>query len=98
MLRMLSLAGTSSETGTNEYGSHAELSLYSDRYFSNAMLDSIHRSVALREWSRAGIYDERPPAHKLVKNSPDKRLEKLLGGFDMFFIEQEEGDIDWVCV
>ena len=62
------------------------------------MLDSIHRSVALREWSRAGIYDERPPAHKLVKKSPDKRLEKLLGAFDMFFIEQEEGDIDWVCV
>ena len=98
ILRMPFLGGASSEASTNKYGSHAKNSFYSNRYFSNTMLDSIHRGVALREWSHAGIYDERPPAHELEKNYPKKRLEKLLGAFDMFFIEQEDDDIDWVCV
>ncbi|KAJ2904643.1 uncharacterized protein MKZ38_007479 [Zalerion maritima] len=66
------------------------------RYFSNIILDSIHRSVALSEWGRAPIYDERPSVHELAMGYRKKRLERLLGAFDMFFIRQDERDIDGI--
>lgn len=55
------------------------------RYFGQAILDSIHRSVGIEQW------------HALVDPmQPDPELEKLLGAFDMFVLNGGSGDIDEV--
>lgn len=59
-------------------------------------MESIHRSIALKEWGQAAIYDERPTMHQLAMGYRKKRLERLLGAFDMFFIQEDEPDIDRV--
>lgn len=53
------------------------------RYFGQAVLDSIHRSVAIEQWH--ALADPR---------LPDPDLEKLLGAFDMFVLRGEFGDLD----
>ncbi|KAG6064335.1 hypothetical protein E4U32_000301 [Claviceps aff. humidiphila group G2b] len=62
------------------------------RYFSNAILDSIHRSIAVEEWYRLGLNGHSLNAH--VADQRDQRLERSLGAFDMFVLHDQPGDID----
>ncbi|KAG6040243.1 hypothetical protein E4U41_001118 [Claviceps citrina] len=59
------------------------------RYFSNAILDSIHRSIAIEEWYKLGL-DHDPLDAQVVT----RRLERALGAFDMFVLHDQPGDID----
>ncbi|CAN8104745.1 unnamed protein product [Discula destructiva] len=56
------------------------------RYHANAVLASIHRGVAIDEWSR---YQRIPQA--------TQRTDRALAGFDMFFVRGTDGDIDDIC-
>ncbi|KAG6059162.1 hypothetical protein E4U17_006817 [Claviceps sp. LM77 group G4] len=62
------------------------------RYFSNAILDSIHRSIAVEEWYRLGLNGHSLNTH--VADQRDQRLERSLGAFDMFVLHDQPGDID----
>ncbi|KAG5945911.1 hypothetical protein E4U59_004963 [Claviceps monticola] len=62
------------------------------RYFSNAILDSIHRSIAVEEWYRLGLNGHSLNAH--VVDQRDQRLERSLSAFDMFVLHDQLGDID----
>ncbi|TLD17827.1 uncharacterized protein PgNI_00469 [Pyricularia grisea] len=53
------------------------------RYYANAALGSIHRSMAVKEWSKF----QQP-------YSGPRPLERALAGFDMFVLHDQEGDID----
>ncbi|TWU78124.1 hypothetical protein ED733_007335 [Metarhizium rileyi] len=59
------------------------------RYFSNAILDSIHRSIAIEEWYRLSLDRESLPAQAAAL-----RLERALGAFDMFVLHDQPGDLD----
>ncbi|QLI68653.1 uncharacterized protein G6M90_00g062510 [Metarhizium brunneum] len=59
------------------------------RYFSNAILDNIHRSIALEEWSRLGLDRD-----SLSAQDAAQRLERALGAFDMFVLHDQTGDLD----
>ncbi|KAG6006083.1 hypothetical protein E4U21_007380 [Claviceps maximensis] len=61
----------------------------SRRYFSNAILDSIHRSIAIEEWYRLGLDRD-----SLDAQTAAQRLERALGAFDMFVLHDQPGDID----
>lgn len=61
----------------------------SPRYYSNAILDSIHRSIAIEEWYRLGL--DRDPLEAQVAS---RRLERALGAFDMFVLHDQPGDLD----
>ncbi|KAG5984883.1 hypothetical protein E4U55_002811 [Claviceps digitariae] len=61
----------------------------SRRYFSNAILDSIHRSIAIEEWYRLGL-----DRGSLDAQVAARRLERALGAFDMFVLHDQPGDID----
>ncbi|KAG5926136.1 hypothetical protein E4U42_003600 [Claviceps africana] len=61
----------------------------SRRYFSNTILDSIHRSIAIEEWYRLGL--DRDSSDSQVAA---RRLERALGAFDMFVLHDQPGDID----
>lgn len=50
------------------------------RFYSNAVLDHIHRSKALEEWHRIGSGEDIP-------------LERALGCFDMFILHDHRGDL-----
>lgn len=53
------------------------------RYFGQAILDTIHRSIGIEQW------------HALVDPTrPDPALEEILGAFDMFVLNGGPGDID----
>ncbi|KAF7561970.1 hypothetical protein G7046_g2148 [Stylonectria norvegica] len=58
------------------------------RYYGNAVLDSIHRSVAIEEWHRIQTGSD---AHS---NSATRMLERALGAFDMFVLHDQPGDMD----
>lgn len=66
---------------------------WSYRYFSNAILDSIHRSIAIEEWYRLGLDRD-----SLNAQAAAKRLERALAAFDMFVLHDQPGDIDDVCI
>ncbi|EAS36782.3 hemimethylated DNA binding domain-containing protein [Coccidioides immitis RS] len=51
------------------------------RYYSNAALGCLHRSIAISEWSR-------------VRNGEDIPLERALGAFDLFVLEAGTGDLE----
>ncbi|EFZ03335.2 F-box domain-containing protein [Metarhizium robertsii ARSEF 23] len=56
---------------------------------SNAILDNIHRSIALEEWSRLGLDRD-----SLSAQDAAQRLERALGAFDMFVLHDQTGDLD----
>ncbi|KID83226.1 F-box domain-containing protein [Metarhizium guizhouense ARSEF 977] len=56
---------------------------------SNAILDSIHRSIAIEEWSRLGLDRD-----SLSTQVAAQRLERALGAFDMFVLHDQTGDLD----
>ncbi|TQS32481.1 hypothetical protein Golomagni_07199, partial [Golovinomyces magnicellulatus] len=55
------------------------------RYFSQSILDSIHRDIAINVWSRVRDSDVTPG---------DRQLEQSLAAFDMFVLHDQEGDVD----
>ena len=58
-----------------------------NRYFSQAILDSIHRDIAVQEWTNA----------RESHSNPDEfQLERSLAAFDMFVLHDHEGDIEEV--
>ncbi|QPG93812.1 hypothetical protein C2857_002781 [Epichloe festucae Fl1] len=59
------------------------------RYFGNAILDSIHRSIAIEEWYRLGLVRDSLDAQVAAQ-----RLERALGAFDMFVLHDQPGDLD----
>ncbi|KAH6982830.1 Transglutaminase-like superfamily-domain-containing protein [Ilyonectria sp. MPI-CAGE-AT-0026] len=71
---------------------HAEESaedVLARRYYGNAILDSIHRSLALEEWHRIqpiNIMPGGPPSNT--------SLERVLGAFDLFVLHDQPGDLD----
>ncbi|KHO01072.1 F-box protein [Metarhizium album ARSEF 1941] len=56
---------------------------------SNAILDSIHRSIAIEQWHRLGLDRDSPPPMVAAQ-----RLERALGAFDMFVLHDQPGDLD----
>ncbi|KAI1804661.1 hypothetical protein F4811DRAFT_519338 [Daldinia bambusicola] len=67
------------------------------RYYSCAVLDSIHRSLAIEEWAKYQKF----AAHRIDEDTPNSerlncgmRLERALGAFDMFMLHDNEGDLD----
>ncbi|PHH87280.1 hypothetical protein CDD83_9071 [Cordyceps sp. RAO-2017] len=59
------------------------------RYYSNALLDCIHRSIAIEEWHKLRLDRDSLDAH--VAGLP---LERALGAFDMFVLHDQYGDIN----
>ncbi|PFH63065.1 hypothetical protein XA68_10068 [Ophiocordyceps unilateralis] len=59
------------------------------RYYSNALLGSIHRSIAIEEWHQLRQDRDSPDAHVA-----GVRLERALGAFDMFVLHDQPGDLD----
>ncbi|OAQ79159.1 F-box domain-containing protein [Purpureocillium lilacinum] len=59
------------------------------RYYSNALLDSIHRSIAIEEWHRLRLDRD-----SLDAQIAGVRLERALGAFDMFVLHDQFGDLD----
>lgn len=50
------------------------------RYYSNAVLDHLHRSKALEEWWKLG-------------RGEGVSLERALGSFDLFVLHDQSGDL-----
>ncbi|KAI1814134.1 hypothetical protein GGS20DRAFT_549892 [Poronia punctata] len=70
------------------------------RFYSCTVLDSIHRSLAIEEWSKYQHF----AANRLGQNMSNSerlncgmRLERALGAFDMFMLHDNEGDLDEIC-
>ncbi|GAO16572.1 hypothetical protein UVI_02019900 [Ustilaginoidea virens] len=59
------------------------------RYYGNAVLDSIHRSIAVEEWYRLRLDHD-----SLDAQAASRRLERALGAFDMFVLHDQPGDLD----
>ncbi|KYK60701.1 F-box protein [Drechmeria coniospora] len=59
------------------------------RYYSNALLDSIHRSMAIEEWHQLRLDRD-----LLETQVAGVRLERSLGAFDMFVLHDQFGDMD----
>ena len=51
------------------------------RYYSNAVLSYLHRTLAIKEWRTIGA-DQSVP------------LERCLAAFDMFILRERTGDFD----
>ncbi|KAL0939469.1 F-box domain-containing protein [Colletotrichum truncatum] len=67
----------------------------SRRYFSNAILASIRRGIAIHIWDdlRSSEAEEARRSNQALKITP-RRLERALAAFDMFVIQDDVGDID----
>ncbi len=50
------------------------------RYYANAVLDHLHRSKAIAEWTK-------------VLNGASVNLERALGAFDLFVLHDQHGDL-----
>ena len=62
------------------------LAEYCSRYYCKAILGHIQRGLAIREWQKM-----------LLGNSRDyDSLERALSAFDMFVLEDKEGDFEEV--
>ncbi|PHH81268.1 hypothetical protein CDD82_1168 [Ophiocordyceps australis] len=58
------------------------------RYYSNALLDAIHRSIAIDEWHHLWLQRD-----SLQAQVAGVRLERALGAFDMFVLHDDFGDL-----
>ncbi|KAJ0276829.1 hypothetical protein COL940_008067 [Colletotrichum noveboracense] len=67
----------------------------SRRYFSNAMLASIRRGVAIQIWDslRSSEAEEAWRTNQTPRVVP-RRLERALAAFDMFVLPDDVGDVD----
>ncbi|KAH7154861.1 Transglutaminase-like superfamily-domain-containing protein [Dactylonectria estremocensis] len=59
------------------------------RYYSNSILDSIHRSLAIEEWYQIQPINNMPGQH-----ASNASLERVLGAFDLFVLHDQPGDLD----
>jgi F-box protein 21 len=55
------------------------------RFYSEAILGCLHRTLAIEEWSR-------------LRNRQSVTLERALSAFDMFVLHERYGDFDEVCL
>ena len=53
------------------------------RWYSGAVLRCLHRSMAIKEWFR-------------IRHGKEQSLERALGAFDMFILDDRRGDFDEV--
>ena len=58
--------------------------LNEDRYYAQALLGYLHRSIAVTEWTK-------------LRNGETVPLERALGAFDLFIPDREHGGLDEVC-
>ncbi|GFP55081.1 hypothetical protein TASIC1_0004070600 [Trichoderma asperellum] len=59
------------------------------RYFSNALLDAVHKHAAIQEW------DSLMQSPQLSDpRLESKQLERALGAFDLFVLHDQPGDLD----
>ncbi|KAL6877283.1 hypothetical protein HDV57DRAFT_522558 [Trichoderma longibrachiatum] len=59
------------------------------RYYSNALLDTIHKHIAIHEWHT--LMQSAQPANIRQASS---QLERALGAFDLFVLHDQPGDLD----
>ena len=59
--------------------------LLNSRFYSDAILGGLHRSMAIKEWAKLSNGDTVP-------------LERALAAFDMFVVHERDGDIHDVCI
>ena len=55
------------------------------RFYSDALLGGLHRSMAIQEWKKLGNGDVVP-------------LERALVAFDLFVLHERNGDFKDVCI
>ena len=70
------------------------------RHYSCTVLDSIHRGLAIDEWANYQRHEAQHFNEKISYREQlncGMRLERALGGFDMFMLHDNEGDLDEVC-
>lgn len=67
----------------------AEYLSRSFRYYSQSLLDSIHRSIAIDEWYNIQLVTS---THSGQPQSLS--LERALGAFDLFVLHDQPGDLD----
>ncbi|KAI2634634.1 hypothetical protein GGS21DRAFT_112681 [Xylaria nigripes] len=66
-------------------------------YYSCAVLNSIHRSLAIEEWAKYQQHFARRFAQSISnaeRLNAGMKLERALGAFDMFLLHDNEGDLD----
>ena len=56
---------------------------YNSRYYSDAVLGSLHRKMAINEWAK-------------LRDGESVSLERALVAFDLFVLHDKEGDFDEV--
>ncbi|KAG5796635.1 hypothetical protein H9Q69_004326 [Fusarium xylarioides] len=59
------------------------------RYYSQSLLDSIHRSIAIDEWYNIQLVTSTHSGHPQSLS-----LERALGAFDLFVLHDQPGDLD----
>ncbi|KAL7905696.1 hypothetical protein GGI35DRAFT_471570 [Trichoderma velutinum] len=59
------------------------------RYYSNALLDTIHKHIAIQEWQSL-MLSPQPSSVRLA----GEQLERALGAFDLFVLHDQRGDLD----
>lgn len=62
------------------------------RYYSNALLDTIHKHIAIQEW-QSPMLSYQQSSIRLA----GEQLERALGAFDLFVLHDQPGDLDDVC-
>ncbi|SPO01368.1 uncharacterized protein DNG_04044 [Cephalotrichum gorgonifer] len=81
---------------------HADESLedvLARRYYANAVLDSIHKEVAIKEWARFAsdvVPLLRPWPARMSTRTLNTIIERNLAAFDMFILHDQTGDVDEV--
>ncbi|PTB62445.1 hypothetical protein BBK36DRAFT_1163127 [Trichoderma citrinoviride] len=59
------------------------------RYYSNALLDTIHKHIAIHEWHSL-MQSAQPSSIRQAS----EQLERALGAFDLFVLHDQPGDLD----
>ncbi|KAH6606227.1 hypothetical protein Trco_005380 [Trichoderma cornu-damae] len=59
------------------------------RYYSNTLLNTIHKDIAIQEWRSLMLSSQQPSVQMA-----GKQLERALGSFDLFVLHDQPGDLD----
>ena len=71
----------------------AKIEIFLPRYYANAVLDSIHKQVAIEQWAK--FTRDVVPAD-LSTRDLNRVIERNQAAFDMFILHDQPGDIDEV--
>lgn len=77
----------------------AKIEIFLLRYYANAILDSIHKEVAIREWTtlaRDVLPVLRHSPGQLSSRDLNRVTERSLAAFDLFILHDQPGDMDEV--